>query len=88
MYHSIERLISIRMRMVTMQNQLNACYRSLVKQILDEQLEPEDVEYIRNTLYLDVHNRELCHLLCKLDRYLSQQECEECEEEEEVDFSR
>ena len=45
MYHSIERLISIRMRMVTMQNQLNACYRSLVKQILDEQLEPEDAKY-------------------------------------------
>ena len=88
MCHSIERLISIRMRMVTMQNQLNACYRSLVKQILDEQLEPEDVEYVRNTMYLDVHNQDLCHLLCKLNRRLSQRECEEYEEEAEVDFCR
>lgn len=86
MYHNVERLVGIRMRMATVQNQLDACYRSLVKRIMDRQLEPEDVEYIRNTLYLDVHNRELCHLLSKLDRCLSEQHGEIYEEEAEAKY--
>lgn len=86
MYHNVERLVGIRMRMATVQNQLDACYRSLVKQIMDRRLEPEDVEYIRNTLYLDVHNRELCHLLCKLDRCLAEQQGEIYEETTEAEY--
>lgn len=70
MYHSVDRLITTRQRMVPVQSQLNACYRSLVDCIMDGQIPFEDIVFVRNMLYMDIHNQELCRLYHKLDKAL------------------
>ena len=84
MYYTVDRLITTRRHMASVQMQINAAYRSLVNQIINGDLEPEEINFVRNNLWLDVHNNELCYLLSKLDKALENMLCTTFSDEEAI----
>lgn len=76
-YPNVDNLINARNRMASMQIQLTNCYRGIVRQILDGQAEPEDVLYVMDSLAQDCHNKDLCLMYAKLDRYIAENVADE-----------